>query len=163
MGAITKPILIFFFLLSLLPLKAQLEHKKVKIFFPHPSKLRLLSDERDILVTKDNVHMIRQTLKHLLTPPPTMSSPLWADAAFLDIFILEKNQRVIVNMNRPDSQFGGTYQEMIAIYAIVHSILRNFPHLKSVHFLIDGNEKLTLAGHMDLKRNYKLSSFMESN
>jgi hypothetical protein len=46
------------------------------------------------------------------------------------------------------------WDELLALYAIVNTIMQNVPEVKQVHFLKDGREVLTLAGHMDLTRSF---------
>lgn len=46
---------------------------------------------------------------------------------------------------------GGSWAEMLTIYSIVDTIIKNFPDIKRVKILIDGKEIETLAGHIDTR------------
>jgi hypothetical protein len=46
------------------------------------------------------------------------------------------------------------WEEHLAIYAIVNTVMQNFEDIKQVQFLRDGKEAQTLAGHMDLLRTF---------
>ncbi len=46
------------------------------------------------------------------------------------------------------------WDEQLAVYAIVNTLMQNFEEIKQVIFLTDGRETATLAGHMDLTRKY---------
>lgn len=46
------------------------------------------------------------------------------------------------------------WEEHLAIYAMVNTVLRNFDEIKRVFLLLDGREARTLAGHMDLSRPF---------
>lgn len=46
------------------------------------------------------------------------------------------------------------WDEQLAIYALVNTLLHNFEEIKQVILLIDGREAQTLAGHMDLTRTF---------
>lgn len=46
------------------------------------------------------------------------------------------------------------WEEQLAIYAMVNTLLRNFDDIKQVLFLLEGGEAQTLAGHMDLSRTF---------
>ena len=46
---------------------------------------------------------------------------------------------------------GGVQMERLSIYAIVNSLVLNMPGIHDVKILIDGNESLELAGHLDLR------------
>jgi hypothetical protein len=44
--------------------------------------------------------------------------------------------------------------ELVALYAVVNTILQNIEEIKSVRVLLDGREAQTLAGHIDLSRAF---------
>jgi hypothetical protein len=44
--------------------------------------------------------------------------------------------------------------ELLAVYAIVNTLIQNFPEIRQVRFLMDGRESQTLAGHIDLSQAY---------
>lgn len=46
---------------------------------------------------------------------------------------------------------GGSWAEMLTIYSIVDTIIKNFPDIKRVKILIDGKEIETLAGHINTR------------
>jgi spore germination protein GerM len=46
---------------------------------------------------------------------------------------------------------GGSWAEMLTIYSIVDTIIKNFPDVKKVKFLIEGKEIESLAGHIDTR------------
>ena len=52
-----------------------------------------------------------------------------------------------VRKNHP----GGCNSELLTIYSVVNSLILNIPEIQRVKILIDGNETLTLAGHIDLQ------------
>lgn len=44
--------------------------------------------------------------------------------------------------------------ELLAVYALVNSIIQSIPEVRQVRFLLDGREAQTLAGHIDLSRSF---------
>lgn len=46
------------------------------------------------------------------------------------------------------------WEELLAISAMVNTVMQNFDEIKQVRFLMDGREAQTLAGHIDLSRPY---------
>jgi len=44
--------------------------------------------------------------------------------------------------------------ELIALYAVVNTLLKNIEEIKRVRVLLDGREAETLAGHIDLSRTF---------
>ena len=47
---------------------------------------------------------------------------------------------------------GGSFTELLTVYAIVNAVTANLPTIQRVQILIDGKEADTLAGHLDLRR-----------
>lgn len=46
------------------------------------------------------------------------------------------------------------WEEFLAVYSLVNSIMQNVEEVKRVRFLIDGNTAPTLSGHLNLLRFY---------
>jgi germination protein M len=46
------------------------------------------------------------------------------------------------------------WEELLAIYSLVDTLMQNFEEIKQVRFLLEGKESQTLAGHMDLSRKF---------
>jgi spore germination protein GerM len=53
-----------------------------------------------------------------------------------------------VTANHP----GGSFAELLTVYAIVNTLTTNLPTIQRVQILINGREADTLAGHVDLRR-----------
>ena len=50
---------------------------------------------------------------------------------------------------------GGVESELLSIYSIVNTLVLNVDGVRSVKFLIGGNEAATLAGHVDLSHPFE--------
>ena len=46
------------------------------------------------------------------------------------------------------------WDEQLAVYALVNTLMQNFEEIKRVAFLVDGRDAQTLAGHLDLSRKF---------
>jgi hypothetical protein len=46
------------------------------------------------------------------------------------------------------------WDEQLAVYALVNTLMQNFEEIRQVAFLVDGRDAQTLAGHIDLSRMY---------
>ena len=46
------------------------------------------------------------------------------------------------------------WDEQLAVYALVNTLMQNFEEIKQVAFLVEGRDGQTLAGHIDLSRKY---------
>ncbi len=47
---------------------------------------------------------------------------------------------------------GGSFTEMLTVYAIVNAVTANLPSVQRVQILVDGCEVDTIAGHSDMRR-----------
>lgn len=61
-----------------------------------------------------------------------------------------------VDLGGPTLQGGwgtGSHEELMAVYSIVSTVTTNFPEVKRVRILVNGEPAETLAGHVSLKRS----------
>jgi spore germination protein GerM len=58
----------------------------------------------------------------------------------------------VVDLTGPVRTGGGASTETARVYGIVQTLHANFPEVKSVRLLVDGQEVDTLLGHLDLSR-----------
>ncbi len=67
--------------------------------------------------------------------------------------ILEEDGTLFVDFSKElkERHPGGSWAEMLTIYSIVDTIIKNFPDIKRVKLLIEGEEIETLAGHIDTR------------
>ena len=49
-----------------------------------------------------------------------------------------------------DEHPGGAWTEVLTVYSIVNTVTENFSEVKLVHIIVDGRERETLAGHVDI-------------
>jgi len=47
---------------------------------------------------------------------------------------------------------GGSISELLTVYALADSVAANFPHLRQVQLLVDGQPRQTLKGHVDISQ-----------
>ncbi len=67
-----------------------------------------------------------------------------------------RDQTAVVNLT---SAFAGNHPsgiepETLTLLSIIATLHENFPAVKQVRFLVDGQPRETLAGHADLTRTY---------
>jgi Sporulation and spore germination len=69
------------------------------------------------------------------------------------VFITEHGE-AYVDLSREvaSAHPGGTVDELLTVYTLVHALTENLPAVTAVQLLVDGKEVETLAGHVDLRR-----------
>ena len=80
----------------------------------------------------------------------------------LRAFHLVENDTVYVDLSKEvkENHPGGARSELMTIYSLVNSIVLNLPEVNAVKILIDGQEELTLAGHIDLRDPFTANMLM---
>lgn len=81
--------------------------------------------------------------KNLVNPFPERSE--------LRALFLWGEDTAVVDLNSGALEGGGSETETYRIYGLVNTLCLNYPEIRSVKFLIDGEERETLLGHVDLQ------------
>jgi hypothetical protein len=117
--------------------------------------------------TNARAHVI---LQHLITnyARPNSKHPIAVNKGVNEIFFmtlpLESNQVVpgtvaVVDLSASfvDAHPSGIEPETLTLLSIIGTLHANFPEISQVRFLVDGQQRDTLAGHADLTRVYLAS------
>jgi spore germination protein GerM len=130
------------------------EPKTITLFFLSEEDGLLHGEEREILSNSSLIFEIKQTIEKLLVGSDNgYISPFPPESRLREIFMTEEGI-VYVDFSR-EIQFehlSGTTAEISTIYSVVNSLAFNFKSVKKVFILVDGNEKETLKGHVDISR-----------
>ncbi len=129
----------------------------VELYFPggddqlHPETHTL-----EIAADAPPEEKIRTLLQALLAGPESdaLRAPLPTTTAARKVYLPEDGI-AIVDLVSPDGAGPpamGSQQEILIVYSLVNSIVYNFSEVRSVVLLWNGNQPLTLAGHLSLTR-----------
>jgi spore germination protein GerM len=127
----------------------------VTIYFPSAGSDRLDADPREIVETGGPAERGGQILAALLAGPKaagllkavpegTELRRLWVrddGTAYADF-----SEELVQGMT------GGSSDELLTLYAIVDSLTLNVSEIKRVAVLVNGRERDTLGGHVDIRR-----------
>jgi spore germination protein GerM len=133
---------------------AGLRTMDVTLFFSRPDALGLAAEIRPIYETRDMLDRLKQTVAALIAGP-AMNSPLLPvlppsttlRGLFLDTrgtLYLDLGQGLVRNLAP------GTSNEILAVGGLANTLSANFPQVKRVQILVEGEEVRTLTGHLDL-------------
>lgn len=131
----------------------------------------LIPVERSFPLPKDPNARARVLIQKLLEEYAAPKSPHpIANASGIDeVFLMpvppQKNapastgQMAVVNLNAAfvEAQPSGIEPETLTLLSIIATLHANLPQITQVRFLVDGQQKDTLAGHADLTRVYLAS------
>jgi len=137
-------------------IKETTEKKEVTIFFPSEKDSLLYPETREIYLTPSLIQQAKQVILELIKGPEHDHLPsLPSTTKLREIFITDDGTAYIDFSKEIYQQHpGGSEAEIISIYAIVNSLTYNFPQIKKVQILIEGLEKETLNGHIDLTKPF---------
>ena len=131
----------------------ELVKMSVTLFFERPDNLLLGSEVDEIFKTTSLADRAKQIVIKLIQGPKGKLLPLLPKEALLKGLFLSQEGVAYVDLSGNANALlkGGSFEEVLAIYSIVNSISYNFPEVKKVRILMDGQEKDTFAGHVSLR------------
>lgn len=125
---------------------------EVKLYFVGPDGKSLVMEERSIARTES---MARKTLQELIKGPAENENlPVIPEGTRLRDINLKPDGLCIVDLSSQARQAGSAEQEKLMVYAIANT-LGQFPTVKDVSFMIDGQRVKTIAGFLELSGSIK--------
>lgn len=93
-------------------------------------------------------------LAQLAEPPPAdLVSTIPKGTTLRAVYLTERGEAFVdLSPEASAAHPGGSLNEILTVYTIVHVLAANLPAVRSVQILVDGREVETLAGHVDLRR-----------
>jgi hypothetical protein len=105
-----------------------------------------------------------EIMRALLNIYQSNNSPhrLAAGAEIRQVYLVDPGLAVIdLNAAFADGQTSGVLAEELTIASMIQSLSSNVRGITQVKFLVDGNERDTLAGHADLTGTYAVSQISD--
>jgi germination protein M len=130
----------------------------LKVYFPTPDGKGLSSEQRDIAQSPDESQEVKELVAELIRGPlsPDLTPALPPETRVKSAFIDPATGTAYIDFSREvQTQFpGGAWTETLAIYSVVNTLTEDFPDIKQVQFLVEGNVTESLAGHIDTTRPF---------
>jgi spore germination protein GerM len=129
-------------------------HITATIYYADAEGQALVPTQREVPLAEDTVTQGRQILAAQLAPAPEPYVSVIPEGTMLRAFYVTERGDAFVDLSREVSANhpGGSFTELLTVYAIVNAVTANLPAIQRVQLLIDGKEADTLAGHVDLRR-----------
>lgn len=130
--------------------------KTVTLFFPREGDGLLVPETREIISDASPAREAEETLAELIKGPRGDLVPSVPAETRLARLFITRDGTAYADFNRElaEKHPSGTEAEMATVFSIVDTLTINFPSIKKVFLLIDGEERETLAGHLSLDRAY---------
>ena len=129
-------------------------HITATLYYADPEGQALLPVQREVPLAEDAVAQGRHILAAQLEPAQQGETSVVPEGTTLRAFYVTDRGDAFVDLSREVSANhpGGSFTELLTVYAIVNAVTANLPAIQRVQILIDGKEADTLAGHVDLRR-----------
>ena len=127
---------------------------KASLFYVSEDGQRLTRVERDVAFGEGTVEQARQIVEAQIAPvAEPLVSAIPEGTKLRTIFVTSRGDAFVDLSGEVSSKHpGGSFTELLTVYAIVNAVTANLPTIQRVQILIDGKEAETLAGHVDLRR-----------
>ena len=126
-----------------------LPEREIQLYFAAPQGRYLQAESRLIAGCEEDSDCIRSMLEELRSGSQQQLLPvLPPETGILEIEL--ENDLVRISFSRHLSDFhpGGSLSELLTVYSLANSLSENFPYLRQLQILIDGQIKQTLKGHV---------------
>jgi hypothetical protein len=138
------------------------EHIRILVAYDDDRALRWR--ETESIMPQDRALRAEAVLKAVLAQYTQSPSPhpLSRSADIKEVFLAGANT-LLVNTNSAfaENHPSGIISEELTIASLVETISANVPGIEQVKFIVDGKERQTLAGHLDLASFYDIKTVHE--
>lgn len=132
------------------------EKKKILLFFLSEIDARLYPEEREIYENASVVVEAKQAIEELIKGSEKgYLSPLPPQTKVIELFLTKEGVAYIdFSKDFQEEHPSGSSAEISTVYSVVNTLTYNFKPIKEVFILIEGREKETLGGHINLTRPF---------
>ena len=135
--------------------------ERVTLFVAHDEDGSLRAESARIPLPSGRQQRAEELLRALVALYLDKSSPhvLGSGAEVRSVFLVDPGVAVIdVNSAFADTHRSGVLVEELTIASLIHTISANTPGILKVKILVDGKDRVTLAGHADLTAFYDVTA-----
>ena len=137
--------------------------RTVSLYYESPDLL-LAPERRDLPLPENPAGALDLVMRELLKGSANTAVPrlLPADTIVRGAYLLPGGT-AFVDLSGPTLTQGwatGSHQELMAVYSVVQTVTSNFPEVKRVRVLVNGEPAETLGGHVSLARSLTPMPFL---
>ena len=133
--------------------EAQRQLRTVTLYFAAADGSGLVAEGREIADCLVEHDCLQGTVQALLDGPVGSLTPVLPPHAVLrGITVTGSEVQIDFDRALVDSHPGGSWGELLTVYALADTVAVNFPHLRQLRILVEGAAVETLKGHVDLRQ-----------
>jgi spore germination protein GerM len=126
--------------------------REILLYFGAQDGSHLTTEAREIPFCPKEEDCLRATVQALLNGPSgQLIAILPPQTALRAIRIEETVATVDFSRALIGGHPGGSMSELFTVYGLVNTLVVNFPHIRQVRLLVEGQALETLKGHVDLR------------
>jgi hypothetical protein len=127
---------------------------KAQLFYVSEDGTRLTIVEKDVPYAEAPDEQAKEIINAQIAPVvEPLVSAIPPGTTLRNVFITPRKEAFVDLSGEVSSAHpGGTTNELLTVYTIVHALTFNLPAVTAVQVLVDGKEVDTLAGHVDIRR-----------
>jgi len=126
----------------------QLPPREIQLYFTEPQGFFLITETREITGCDEDRDCIHSLLTGLINGSQQGNLPvLPKETKILAVEVENDLVRVNFSKHLVDFHPGGSLTELLSIYSLVNSLHENFPYVRQLQILIEGEVQQTLKGH----------------
>ena len=128
-----------------------LVYREVILYFADPGVGFLVPENREIPDCDEDEACVRQVVEALIQGPSGETVPVISPQLEIRKVIIDGDTATIdFSRELVSLHPGGSISELLTVYGVTNTVAVNFPHLRQVRFLIEGEAVETLRGHIGL-------------
>jgi spore germination protein GerM len=126
----------------------------VRLFYVSDDGTRLMTVERDVVYAEQTVDQAREIIAAQIAPvTEPLVSAIPPGTTLRAVFVTNRGEAFVdLSAEVASEHPGGSMNELLTIYTIVHAVTFNLPAVSAVQLLVNGKEVDTLVGHVDLRQ-----------
>jgi germination protein M len=130
--------------------------KTVTLFFLSEEDSLLHPEEREILADSSIVGEAKQVVEALIKGSEQgLVNPLPPETLLRQLFVTKEGVAYLdFSKDIMETHPSGSSAELGTVYSIVNTLVYNFKPIKKVFILVEGSEKETLGGHINLNQAF---------
>lgn len=128
-----------------------LVYREVILYFADPAVGFLIPETRELADCDEDTACVKQVVESLIQGPSGDAVPVLSPEVKVRRVIIDGETATIDFSRELVSRHpGGSISELLTVYGVTNTVAVNFPHLRQVRFLIEGEAVETLRGHVGL-------------
>jgi spore germination protein GerM len=137
------------------PASAPAEFRDVTLFFASEDDSLLHPEERKIPAGTSAAEEAAEVVRELIKGPSEgLLQALPSGTSLRRLFITKEGTAYVDFSREIASRPSGSSEELAAVYSVVNTLAFNFKPIKKVFILVEGAERETLGGHVNLSEAF---------